>query len=288
MSEILTLLLAKLEGWVDGLVLMAPNLVAAILVVVAFGLASKYLGRAVERLLARLSDHRSLNQLAAKLVRFGGVVIGGLVALHILHLDKAATTFLAGAGIVGIAIGFAFQDMSANLISGVAMAFKRPIRVGDLIESNDLFGTVDRIELRTTVILTPDGKLVRIPNKDIYQNPIINYTKRSTRRVDLQVGVAYDTDLELAARVAREAVEPIDRIPSRDVEVFYTEFGDSSIDLVVRFWIDYRRHADYMAARSRAMMGVKAGFDEHDITIPFPIRTLDFGDRDLAALSEAA
>ena len=117
-----------------------------------------------------------------------------------------------------------------------------------------------------------------IPNADVYKNPIINYTFSGKHRVDVDVGVSYSDDLEKAKSVAIEAVEGLEvRDGSRDVQLFYNEFGGSSINFTVRFWIDYRRQVEFHQARSDAIMAIKKAFDENDITIPFPIRTLDFG-----------
>jgi small-conductance mechanosensitive channel len=155
------------------------------------------------------------------------------------------------------------------------MAVKRPIAVGELIETNGFRGLVEKIELRTTVIETLDGRLIRIPNKEIFQKPITNLSRRPTRRVDIEVGVSYRDDLETASEVAHRAVSDLERDDSRDVEVFFTGFGSSSIDLVVRFWIQFEGYASYLSARSSAVQAIKNAFDESEITIPFPIRTLD-------------
>ena len=107
---------------------------------------------------------------------------------------------------------------------------------------------------------------------------MINFSTTGKRRIDLGVGVSYGDDLDKARQLALEAVEAIpDRDPEGEVELFYQEFGSSSIDFVVRFWIDFQRQSQYLKARSEAVMAIKKAFDAHGITIPFPIRTLDFG-----------
>ena len=161
---------------------------------------------------------------------------------------------------------------------GVLMAFRRPLQEGDIVETNDFSGVVQDVNLRTTVVRTFDGKDVLIPNKSVFQNPLVNYSRTPDLRVDLSCGVAYGDDLEKAERVAVAAVEGVmARDPARPVELFYEAFGDSSINFTVRFWIAYRRQTDYLGARSEAVKRIKRAFDENGITIPFPIRTLDFG-----------
>lgn len=280
MNDAIDKLLEKLSGWLDSAVLMLPNLVAAIAAFFGAILVARLVSVGVYRFMERVSKHRSLNQLARKFVRLLGIVIGFIIALQILDLEKAASTFLAGAGLVGLALGFAFQDLSANFISGVAMAIRRPVRVGDLVETNDVLGIVEELELRSLVVRSLEGNSKRIPNRKVYENTITNYSSFNSRRVDVEVGVSYGDDLELAKRAVREAIDGLDceRVAHKDTEVFFTEFGGSSINMVGRFWIPFsNKQAEYLAARSQAIVAVKAAFDEHGLTIPFPIRTLDFG-----------
>lgn len=270
-------LMQKLETWGQELVLLLPNLAVAVLIVTGAWLISVVAGKGIDRVMRRISDHRALNDLVRKLVRVAIVTAGFLIALNVLKLDEAAATFLAGAGIVGLALGFAFQDLSANFISGVAMAVRRPMHTGDLIETNDHIGIIERIELRSSSLRTLDGKLIIIPNRHIFENALINHTRLGKRRVDIDVGVSYGDDLDKAMRAAVGAVEGVQPRLERDVELFYKEFGDSSINFQLRFWIEFRQQVDYLSARHKAVMAIKKAFDENDITIPFPIRTLDFG-----------
>ena len=122
------------------------------------------------------------------------------------------------------------------------------------------------------------GQEVIIPNREVLQNPLINFSHNGTRRVDIDCGVAYGDDLEKVKRVVIDAVSKIEnRQKEKDVEFFFKEFGGSSINFDVRFWIDFKGQKDFLAAQHEAIIKVKQAFDENDIMIPFPIRTLDFG-----------
>ncbi len=276
-QQAISKVLEKLDGWLEQLVLLLPNLLVALLVVVAFWLAAKLVKKALVRLLDPIVPGQ-IARLLGTLAYLATLIVGVSVALGIVGLQKTVASLLAGAGIIGLALGFAFQDIAANFMSGVLLAIRRPFRVGELIETNDFFGTVQRITLRSTEIRTPPGQIVLVPNSQVFQNPIVNFSRTGERRVDLSVGVAYGDDLEKARSVAVAAVEQIEaRQADRPVELFFEEFGDSSINFVVRFWIDFSRQAEYLAARSEAIERVKAAFDEAGLTIPFPIRTLDFG-----------
>lgn len=270
-------LIDKLDSWLEQAVLLLPNFLVGVVVVVVFWLLAKLMKKAADRLLDPILPTQ-IARLLASVGYLAMLTAGVFVALGVLGLNKTVTSLLAGAGILGLAIGFAFQDIAANFMSGILLALRRPFVLGELIEANGFFGTVQKISLRSTEIRSPQGQLVLVPNRQVFENPIVNYSRSGERRVDLAVGVAYGDDLEKARRVAVAAVEGIEtRQADRPVELFYEEFGDSSINFVVRFWIDFARQREYLAARSEAIERLKTAFDEAGITIPFPIRTLDFG-----------
>lgn len=273
-------LVQKLWGWVESFIEMLPNLAVAILVLVLAWVLSIAGVAATRRAMNRLRVRPSIESLVTTILRITVLLTGLMIALGILNLDKALTSVLAGAGIVGLALGFAFQDLAANFISGVGLSIHRthPFKVGDIIETNDVFGTVQQISLRTTELRTLDGKQITIPNKLIYQDKLTNHSYSGERRVDLVCGISYGEDLNTVRRVSLEAIEAIEnRNKNRAVEFYFQEFGDSSINFTVWFWVEFRKQTDYLAAMSEAVMRLKRAFNENGITIPFPIRTLDFG-----------
>jgi small conductance mechanosensitive channel len=281
---------AKVSDWLEGLVQSVPNVIAAFLVLLLFWGLAKLVRRVVAQVARRVADQPEINRLIATASYLAVLALGLVLALGVLNLDKTVTSLLAGAGILGLALGFAFQDIAENFIAGVILNIRNQFTEGDVIETNDFMGIVERVQLRATVVRTFTGQRVLIPNASVFKNPIINFSQPGRRRVDIAVGVSYGDDLEKARRVAVEAIEAIDdRDTSRPVELYYEEFGGSSINFQVRFWIDFRRQTDYLQARSDAIMRIKAAFDANDITIPFPIRTLDFagGDSGGQSLSTA-
>lgn len=204
-----------------------------------------------------------------------GLVI--LTALRILNLDKALSTALAGAGIIGLALAFAFQDIAANFVSGVVLSIRLPMRIGHLVQVKDTIGTVLQINLRDTVIRTLHGHDVIIPNKMIFENPIINYSLSNKRCIDLDVGVSYDDHLPDVKEITLNALKEIeDRLDEQGALFYYQKFGDSSIDFFVRLWLKETNQAFYLETRSQAIMIIKKAFDQHQLTFPFPTRTLDF------------
>jgi small-conductance mechanosensitive channel len=273
-------LLQKLQGWLNASIEMLPNLILAVVILVVFVLLGKLIRKMVNRLLHKTTDNKTIIDLLETIAGVTVVGVGVFVALGVLQLQGTVASLLAGAGIIGLAIGFAFQDIAANFISGILLSFRHPFGKGDIIESNDFYGTVEKINLRNTLIKTPQGQRVYIPNKVVYENPFINYTANHKRRIDLSCGVSYGDDLEKAKKLAIESVESLENYDSnKEVEFYYDEFGGSSINFKIRFWVRFRKNPDFWQARSDAIIAITKKFDENDIMIPFPIRTLDFGIR---------
>jgi len=257
---------------------MLPNLFIATLVLILSFVVARFLSRTSDKLLVRFTHSSSLNNLVGTTVYFTVVLLGIFFTLSILKLDKTVTTLLAGAGIIGLALGFAFQDIAANFISGVIIAIRKPFVVGDVIDTNDHFGTIERINLRTVDLRRPTGELVKVPNRKVFETAIINFSHYGIRRIDLKVGISYAEDLERVQQVVKKAMVDIKgMVTTKEVEVVYEEFGDSSINFLVRFWIQYKRQTDFVYAKSDAIIRIKKAFDQNDIDIPFPIRTLNFG-----------
>lgn len=286
-SKAFNIITSKIDEWIEQMVAILPNFVVAIIVLTIFFFLAKMAMKLTNNLIGRISEKQILNMLLAKTVYLFVLILGLIIALNILNLEKTVTSLLAGAGVIGLAIGFAFQDISANFISGIILALRKPINVGDIVESNDYMGFVEQIDLRSTVVRTFQGLHIIIPNKDVLQKPITNYTKTHERRIDLEVGVSYGDDLEKVAEIAKNAISGADYLlKGKDVALHYTEFGSSSINFVLMFWVSYPGQQDFLRARSNAIIAIKKAFDENDITIPFPIRTLDFGIKGGESLSE--
>ncbi len=278
MTQAVEHLMTKLRGWLGIVITMLPNLVVAVLVMMAFWFLAKIVRKILVRALRRASQESVVPNLLATVGALTVITIGLLIALGVLKLDKTVTSLLAGAGVMGLALGFAFQSIAANFLAGILISVRRPFTVGDLVETNGHLGRISELNLRATVLRTLQGQVVFLPNRDVLEKPIMNFTATGLRRVDLEVGISYGEDLEKVRDVTLEAVRGVTpRLADRDPDLFFTGFGSSSIDFTVRFWIRFREQPDFLAARSDAIMRIKAAYNREGITIPFPIRTLDFG-----------
>ncbi len=277
LQEALGKLQDKLLLWFDKLILALPNLLIAILIVIIGWVLARYVYRVVHQVLMRASGNQNVADLTGSIARVIVVALGLFGALSVLDLSGPVRSMLAGAGILGLAIGFALQDPLANLFSGVMMSVKELYKPGDLVETNDYFGIIQGITLRNTAIKTLQGQEVIIPNKDVLQNPLKNYSVNKHRRIDLTIGVSYGEDLDEVERLTVETVKrEVEHIEERGVELYWTEFGDSSINGTLRFWQPANAQKDFLKSQSDTIKVIKRMYDKHDITIPFPIRTLDF------------
>jgi len=213
--------------------------------------------------------------------KFSGAIIyatAAILALDILGIN--VMPFIAGAGVAGIAIGFAAKDTLSNLIAGVLLIIDRPFEVGDRIEvwsapaGSASWGDVIDIGLRATKIKTTDNIVIIIPNNEIMKRDIVNYTILSTKiRVRINVGIAYDADIEKAKNLIINVAKSVDWISKTPVpKVVVRNFGESSVDLQLRVWIeDARKRMDTI---SHVTDKIKAGFDEQGVEIPYPKRDI--------------
>lgn len=268
----------KLESWFDALVVNLPNLIIAVLVFVIALVLSRYINKLSSKILERTKLQASMQNLISKLMSVVIILFGLFLVLGILNLSKTLNAILAGAGVVGLAVGLALQGALANTYSGIVLSYVKHLKFGDWIESNGFEGEVVDLDLRSVTLKQPDNNLVYIPNKLVVENPIKNFSTTAQSRVILGCGVGYSTDLNFVRElVIKRISEAFDEVENKEDIIFlYKEFGDSAINFEVRFWIDSTSALEVAKAKTEALILIKTAFDKNDITIPFPIRTLDF------------
>jgi small conductance mechanosensitive channel len=272
----------KLDGWLDAIILKLPNFAVAIVVMVIFYIIARLIKKFSRKVLFKKMGDESIKQILSKLIYTIVLLIGFFVALGVLQLDKVLTSILAGAGVMGLAIGFALQGTLSNTVSGFMLSFQPKVRIGDFIEAQGKSGYVEEIDLRAVSIRQTDNDYVVIPNKIFIDSPFTNYSWTERARVSVSCGVGYESDLQevedLVLKIMRANFEQQD---NEGVEFFFTEFGDSSINFITRFWIASTKPKPKLEAQHKAIKLIKRHFDEAGINIPFPIRTLDFGKNQL-------
>lgn len=279
MNEALSKLYDKMLGWFDTIVLMFPNILISALVLCTTIFVARWMKSRVNRVMRRVTNNPTVSSVASSVTTAVIVLLGLFIILRILGLDDFLTGLLASAGVVGLAVGLALQDPLINLFSGVIMSVRQLYNLGDLVETNGHFGNIQKISLRSTIIRAKDGAEIVIPNKDVIQNPLKNFTVSGERRITVECGVSYGDDLDKVEEIAINAIKEsdIERDLSKDIELYYTSFGDSSINFMLRFWLEGTEQKSYLIAQSQTIIALKKALDNNDIQIPFPIRTLDFG-----------
>nr|WP_317199516.1 mechanosensitive ion channel family protein [uncultured Psychrobacter sp.] len=264
-----------------------PYLVAAIIVIVIFWLLSIVFKKIVRKLLGSRSRHQNLVKVFQ---RIGGALIffiGFMIAMVIALPGFTPAKLIGALGIGSVAIGFAFKDIFQNLLSGILLLISEPFRIGDQIVSGDFEGTVEDIKIRATTIRTYDGRQVVIPNSDLYTSALTVNTAYKQRRLQVEVGIGYEDDIEEAKAEIIKALQKADTVSTKaDPSIIATGFGGSSMDMTVRWFIEDGTQANKVASIHQVIVEIKKALDAADINIPFPIRTLDLSDPSVKATVE--
>jgi small conductance mechanosensitive channel len=259
---------------------LAPWLSALGIFVVGI-IVGRITGRVVRRLLVRTGVELSLAILLSRIVAW---LIKGLALFYALAvLGVQLGPVLGALGLTGLVVALALQSVMEDVVAGLILQARRPFYVGDQVKTNDHHGNVVDITTRVVKIRSHTGELVFVPNRDVLSNVIINETRPGRRRLDVEVAVAYGTDLERACRVVEEAVADIDGVRHQPdpPRCFVEEFYDSGVSLLAMIWIDPPELGMWQI-RSDAVIAIHEAFTEADITIPFPQQRLWFerpGDR---------
>ena len=274
--EPLRILSDQIAGIMRTVISLAPNLLAAVMVIALTWTFAFLVGRLSSSLLRRSSLRRSLVEAITKISRLSVWLVGALVAATLVFPNLTPTKLLAGLGLGSIAVGLAFKDIFENFLAGFLILLRKPMRIGDDIECGDLNGQVEHISIRDTFLRQRSGELILVPNSYLYKNPVKILTDRLKRRISLEVGIAYGEDVETARKVISDTIEALStRETSKSFDIFTTSFGSSSIDFIVRWWTGSTPKEEHLS-RSEAVSKIKTALDDAGIEIPFPYRTLTF------------
>jgi small-conductance mechanosensitive channel len=248
---------------------------AIIAIVILFwlaGIASEFGERRIKGLVNIKVSNRAL---ITKAFQIGVYFVAFLIALDVLGIDLTALAIFSGA--VGIGVGFGLQKIASNFISGIILLFEKSVEEADLVELNDsTTGFVRNIGARYTLIETFEGREVMIPNEDFITNRVTNWTFSNTKgRIDIDIGVAYGSDLEVVRDLLLAAAVEHPRCSKESpADVFLVDFGESSVNFSLFFWVD-----DIIEGRRRprsdVLFSIWRKFKENNIEIPFPQRDLN-------------
>ncbi len=262
--------ISKLQEYLD---LYLPKLVSfgirLIITLVLF-----FIGMRIIKLIRKLV-HRSMDRAGAEtgVIQFLDSVIK--VFLYFVLIMFLASGFgvdtasvIALVGSAGLAIGLALQGSLSNFAGGVLILTVKPFKVGDYIIQGDLEGTVAEIEMFYTILLTVDNRRVVIPNGTLANNSLVNVTAEEKRKLDIEVGISYDSDLKKAKDICHSLIDREERVlREEEILVVVSELADSAVVLKLRFWVHTE---DYWPVRWAMTESVKLAFDENGIEIPYP------------------
>ena len=274
MTDLIQTIRENLLDLVGSGVRLVPGLVLALATLWVTLQAVKGVRRIVSAAAERMLPSPSLRSLTVQAGVVGTWVLGAVIASVILFPDLELGDIIGLLGLGSVAIGFAFQDIFKNFLAGVLLLLNEPFRLQDQIIVEGYEGTVEEISIRSTQIRTYRGERVVIPNSILFTSPVEVLTDLAYRRTDLAIGVDYNTPLPKAVQVFREALAGIEGVlttPESEIDV--VSFGDSSIDLVARYWTK-PQDKEVRRTFTRVMIALKQACDQADITIPYPIRTV--------------
>ena len=259
-----------LTKYTDTIVLYASNyglkIIAAIIIFFIGRIVAKKLTAITKKLMKKAEIDNTLVEFAESLVYFTLLLMVVLASLNALGVNT--TSFIAVFGAASLAIGLALQGSLANIGAAVLIIIFRPFKVGDYITAGGATGTVDDVNLFSTIISPLDNRTIVVPNSSIIAGNITNYSNKPQRRVDLTFGIGYDDDLRLAKETLSALLNADDRILQEPAPfVAVSELGDSSVNFITRSWV---QTADYWDVYFDTIEKVKLTFDEKGISIPYP------------------
>lgn len=283
-------IIEKLELWKEMFIANIPNIAIAIAVLLISYFASRYISSLISKLIEGRIKQRSVRNLVSRIVSAVVFLIGLYIAMTVLKFDDTLKTIVSAAGVSGIVVGLALQGTLSNTISGVVLSFRKNLNLGNWVETNGYAGEVIDINLNYFVIKEADNNMVVIPNKTILENPFKNYSLTTKMRISIECGIEYNADLEKVETLVKEVITSHfnQKKIEKDVEFYFTEFGDSSINFLCRFWVDSENALEKLKAKSKAIIEIKKAFDKEGISIPFPMRTIEFVDGNNLNIKEIA
>ncbi|MFP6813731.1 MAG: mechanosensitive ion channel family protein [Moraxella sp.] len=253
-----------------------PYLIVASLVFVIFWVLSIFFKKAVTRILGSRKHHQNLvtvfRRVGSALILFLGFMVAMIIAVPSFTPGK----LIGALGIGSVAIGFAFKDIFQNLLSGILLLLSEPFRIGDQIISGNFEGTVEDIQIRATTIRTYDGRKVVIPNSQLYTSTMTVNTAYSQRRLEFDVGIGYENNIIDAQQVILSVLKAAPTVSKlAEPSVIATALADSSVVLRVRWFIDDGTQTNRVASINEVIILVKKALEKANISIPFPVTTLD-------------
>lgn len=271
---------AKIQGMINGAIVMLPNLVLAAIVFALFFFAAGAIKSLVKRLTRKYRHARNLGLVLGRLSQGFVILVGLFVALSIVIPSFKAGDLIQLLGIGGVAIGFAFRDILQNFLAGILILLTEPFRLGDQIIFKDFEGTVEEIQTRATKIKTYDGRRIVIPNSELFTNSVTVNTAFDYRRLEYDVGIGYGDNIDRAKELILEAIHSVDEVlkdPAPDALV--VALAESTVNIRARWWVNPPRRADTMNSLDKVLSAIKNKLTVNGIDLAFPTYQILFHDQ---------
>lgn len=267
MTEAWRTLNQRIDDWITGFFYILPNLVVGLVVAFFFVVVALVVAKMFEHGLRR-AGRRDLGHLVSSFAFWGVLFLGFLIVITIVLPSMKPADIFTSLGIGSVALGFAFKDILQNWLAGVFILIRRPFHRGDQIKVGDVEGTVQAVETRATLVKTYAGRLVIIPNTDVYTNSVTVNTAYEIRRVEISVPLGMGVDLAEVIEIFREATSSVEHVlEDPPVDVLPWELRDNNVHLRVRWWTKSQRSYE-VRTRAAVVAAIKRAAGEHSIDIP--------------------
>ena len=270
--------LAQLKELSRATVGALPMLVFAILVLTVAWFLSRLVARILRRFLPRSIKSDLLRRVTSKGIGLLIFLVAVYLVLRVAGLTQIALTLAGGTGVLGLALGIAFREITENFLASIYLSIQKPFDVGDLVEVTGLLGYVQRVTARTTILMTLDGNHVQIPNATVFKNTIRNFTSSPNRRVDFVIGIGYDVSIPFAQQTAMQVLRDHPAV-LKDPEpwVLVDSLASSTVNLRIYLWLNGKEHS-WLKVRSAVIRLTKAAFQQAGISLPDESREIVFPD----------
>ena len=265
----------KFNEWGDTIAHRWPIFLTALVFIILVFILSRFVKIIATKILHRRDGNAAIATVMASFISIIFITIGIFITLGILGLNQTVTSLLAGAGILGLILGLALQDTLSSAIAGIIMTTRKSYKVGDFVDSNGFLGIIVELNLRNTTIRQTNGVDVKIPNKLVLGNPLINYTLNGEIRIDINIGISYNEDLHKIESLIQNAFKEVNYNNKKELEIYFTELAPGSIKLLIRFWISKFKQIDQLRARSEAVKKIKEIFEANGVVVPNPFINWD-------------
>ena len=263
---------ALLQNWLAAITQFLPKLLSGLVIFIITIIGSGFIAKWIRKLVSKKVSDPEMLQLIFLITRWTMLIVGTVLALD--QVDFNVTGFIAGLGVAGFTIGFALQDIAKNFISGLLLLYRQAFNIGEFVKVSDHTGMVREINVRDTVIETVGGEMIIIPNQEVFENAIINYSQSKQRRRTVSIGLGYEEDTAKALEIFLEAINNVPGV-SKDPgpKIRACELGDSALQLNASFWVN-QADFDMLDVHSKVVNAIKRAAEINDINLPYPMQKI--------------